>query len=197
MKFRKDFVTNSSSSSYVCEICGAVESGMDASPYDLGMVECVNGHIICENESLPHPNKNQMIDEIIQNGWNLQRWVSWVGYRDFTREDLLELDEEDILYRFYKDEENCMPECICPICQFEEYSTSDMAAYLMKEFGVPREEVFAEIKKYNRRRKKLYDSEYITYVCQKHNLNPGEISGNWKMRFGSYADFKNYLKSTK
>ena len=29
MKFRKDFVTNSSSSSYVCEICGRTESGWD------------------------------------------------------------------------------------------------------------------------------------------------------------------------
>lgn len=35
MKFRSTFVTNSSSSSYVCEICGRTESG-----YDLGLSDC-------------------------------------------------------------------------------------------------------------------------------------------------------------
>ena len=47
MKFRKDFVTNSSSSSFVCDICGNVESGWDMSLQEAEMVECVNGHTIC------------------------------------------------------------------------------------------------------------------------------------------------------
>lgn len=29
MKYRKSFVTNSSSSSFICEVCGEVESGYD------------------------------------------------------------------------------------------------------------------------------------------------------------------------
>lgn len=44
MKFRKDFVTNSSSSSYVCEICGRTESGWDMGLSEAEMMECVNGH---------------------------------------------------------------------------------------------------------------------------------------------------------
>ena len=47
MKFRKDFVTNSSSSSYVCEICGRTESGWDMGLSEAEMMECVNGHTFC------------------------------------------------------------------------------------------------------------------------------------------------------
>ena len=47
MKYRKDFVTNSSSSSFVCEICGNVDSGYDCSASELGFAECVNGHCFC------------------------------------------------------------------------------------------------------------------------------------------------------
>ena len=57
MKFRKDFVTNSSSSSYTCDICGATESGWDISLEEAGMVECVNGHTICNDELLEIPRK--------------------------------------------------------------------------------------------------------------------------------------------
>ena len=57
MKIRNGFVSNSSSSSFVCNVCGNVESGMDASASDLGMPECVNGHIFCDGhgDGLPEP----------------------------------------------------------------------------------------------------------------------------------------------
>lgn len=44
MKIRTGFVSNSSSSSFICSICGETESGYDASPEDLGMKRCENGH---------------------------------------------------------------------------------------------------------------------------------------------------------
>jgi hypothetical protein len=44
MKIRTGFVSNSSSSSFICSICGETESGYDASPEDLGMKKCENGH---------------------------------------------------------------------------------------------------------------------------------------------------------
>ena len=62
MKFRKDFVTNSSSSSYTCDICGATESGWDISLEEAGMVECVNGHTICNDELLEIPRKELSTD---------------------------------------------------------------------------------------------------------------------------------------
>ena len=47
MKVRINYVSNSSSSSFVCNVCGHSESGYDCSAQDLGMCQCENGHIFC------------------------------------------------------------------------------------------------------------------------------------------------------
>ena len=103
--------------------------------------------------------------------------------------------DEDILFeKFCSDSGHYeIPEQFCPICQFIEYSENDLSAYLLKEYNVPRETVFAEVKALNKRRRKLYENEYITYVCQKFNLNPAEIVATWKDRFGTYRSFMDWL----
>lgn len=148
MKIRLDFVTNSSSSSFVCEICGRTEGGFEASLEDFGMVECENGHIVCQDE-------------------------------------LLNKDYED----FYEVPEEC-----CPICQFIEYSNSDLKDYLKQKYNITDDVVFAEVKKVNPRRKKLYDTEYNTYVCQQYNLNPAEIVSHWKEDYGTYSNFRKSMR---
>lgn len=195
MKFRKDFVTNSSSSSYVCEICGRNESGWDLSLSECEMMECVNGHIFCCDEALEQPTKKEMIKMIMENEWNKERWDNSIrDYRDYTEEEISSMDKEIIFERFITDGGSYeVPECMCPICQFIEYSEYDLSAYLLKEYGVSRDEVFAEVKQLNKRRKKLYENEYITYVCKKFDLNPTEIVAGWKEKFGTYKNFKNSL----
>ena len=185
MKFRKDFVTNSSSSSFVCEICGYSTGGWDMSLSEADMMECVNGHIFCSEHALERPNKKEMIKLIMENEYN-----------SLTEEDLMNM-EEDILFEDYLSEGGCyeIPECVCPICQFVEYSEEDLSAYLLKEYKVSRDLVFEEVKQLNKRRKKLYESEYITYVCKEFNLNPAEIVGGWKEKFGTYKAFKSYLRA--
>jgi hypothetical protein len=44
MKIRRGFVSNSSSSSFICDISGQAESGMDCSLEDFEMAECTEGH---------------------------------------------------------------------------------------------------------------------------------------------------------
>jgi hypothetical protein len=44
MKIRKGFVSNSSSSSFICDITGGIEAGYDMSLDESGMVECEKGH---------------------------------------------------------------------------------------------------------------------------------------------------------
>lgn len=44
MKIRKGFVSNSSSSSFVCDLTGVVSSGYDSCVNDFEMVMCKNGH---------------------------------------------------------------------------------------------------------------------------------------------------------
>lgn len=199
MKFRKDFVTNSSSSSYVCEICGCVESGMDMCLSDAGMMECVNGHVFCCDEALDFPSKKEMIQAILENEWNVKKRYSYYTrtYETtvYTKEQLNDFEEDTLFFDFYNEEGHYnVPECVCPICQFIEYSEYDLSAYLLKEYHIPRDEVFTEVKKLNKRRRKLYENEYITYVCKKFDLNPTEIVAGWKERFGTYSDFNKWLR---
>src|ERR1022692_295355 len=52
MKLRKGFVSNSSSSSFICDMCGHDESGMDMCLSEASMFECVNGHILCTDHAI-------------------------------------------------------------------------------------------------------------------------------------------------
>lgn len=45
MKIRMGFVSNSSSSSFICMICDEIESGWDFSLGDVNMCQCVHGHV--------------------------------------------------------------------------------------------------------------------------------------------------------
>lgn len=52
MKIRNGFVSNSSSSSFICNVCGRTESGWDMELSDAEMLECKNGHTFCEKEAI-------------------------------------------------------------------------------------------------------------------------------------------------
>lgn len=60
MKTRFGFVSNSSSSSFICEICNHTEVGFDACLEDFGFAQCVHEHIICEEHLL---NAEKIEDE--------------------------------------------------------------------------------------------------------------------------------------
>jgi hypothetical protein len=59
MKTRMCFVANSSSSSFVCAICGESYEGWDISPSDCECSTCVNGHIICNEHKISDDEENE------------------------------------------------------------------------------------------------------------------------------------------
>ena len=57
MKIRTGFVSNSSSSSFICKVCGENQSGWDLSLREAEMCECVKGHIFCNTHLIGELNK--------------------------------------------------------------------------------------------------------------------------------------------
>jgi len=150
MKICEDFITNSSSSSYICNVCGSSEYAWETPDY---MEHCEWGHLICADHLI----------DILENP-------------DEHRNDDWEIYSKH-----------------CPICMLEVLRDSDLSAYLEKKYEVLKSEVFAEIKKINKRRKKLYDDEYIYYVCQKFGLTDDELLVEIKNKFKDYDNFRDYL----
>jgi len=182
-KYRKDFVTNSSSSSFVCDICGRSETGMNLGLSEAGMYQCENGHTICEDELFETPNYKEFLQDAID-----QEDIDLINKLDDMDESELEDLSMNYEFRYY------LPEKYCPICNFTSYSASDMTSYLVKTKGITRDEVFAEIKKINKRRKKLYDTEYVQYVCQKFSLTEKDLIDEVKNQFNTYGMFKKFIR---
>ena len=153
------------------------------------MVECVNGHTICQDEMLSAPREVmlRLIQEEMQQSWSRFNGMTDTELNEKTDEELEEmmLERDDGYYS--------IPEECCPICQFIEYSNKDLAKYLEREYKVSRDEVFDKVKQLNKRRKKLYVSVYVTEVCSRFHLNPAEIVASLKDRFGTYSRFYDYI----
>ena len=64
MKIVKGFISNSSTSSFICHICGHQESGWDYYLSDCGMIECINGHTFCQEHLLESFNE----EDVNENG---------------------------------------------------------------------------------------------------------------------------------
>jgi hypothetical protein len=58
MKIRNGFVSNSSTSSYTCDVCGNTEAAYDLGLEDAGMYQCEHGHCFCE-EDLIGPSQEE------------------------------------------------------------------------------------------------------------------------------------------
>mgnify|MGYP007069490262 CR=1 FL=1 len=170
MKYRHGFVSNSSTSSFICEICGNTESGMDCSAEELGFIECDNGHEICQEEAIE-------------------------GYQEAMDARNEAECKADYGEEGYFEEEN-LPSEYCPICNFEVPSMPDIERYFHKQYGIPDSEVFDYVKKINPRRKKLYPHEYNEYVMRQKELRIEDVLAMLKTQYnGSYHSFKKDLKS--
>jgi len=176
MKTREGFVSNSSTSSFICHVCGEKFTGMDACPSEFDCLECPNGHIMC-SEHLDSP-----LEPVFMDGCE----------HEFDRETIKFCPECGAAAKI-EDDEFSMAVGNCPVCQFKIYAESEMAKYLEKTRGVNRDEVFAKIKEMNKRRKKLYDAEYITYVCGMFKLTDDILLAEIKDKFENFEAYSNFI----
>lgn len=110
MKIRRGFVSNSSSSSFTCDVCGETESGYDASLSDFEMSGCENGHIFC--------NRHQ--EAMLKEQPELQQ--QFKAIRDGENED-----EE---YDYYEG-----PAKFCPVCTMYRMNTDEVLRYVLLRSG--------------------------------------------------------------
>ena len=149
MKIRQGFVSNSSSSSYTCDVCGVTESGWDLSLNEAEMKSCVNGHTFCTKHAPPFSLTVDIAKEIL-----LEQWYYTSGAGKESRKaiedatSMLELDGivddlDDALYEATTYE--VVPQA-CPICSFGKVHERDAFLYLLKVAGRTEADLLAELK---------------------------------------------------
>ena len=150
MKIRNGFVSNSSSSSFTCDVCGETMSGWDQGLSEFDMFECVNGHTCCNSHRLSGDIKEYSDSEKIEI---LKKWFKEEDVADQNPENLVE-DLEDY-WEEYKEflEDNAedigsydVEEKYCPCCNFTELANSDAFAFYVITTGKTFQDVCKEIK---------------------------------------------------
>jgi hypothetical protein len=168
-KYKLDFVTNSSSTSYICEISGERESGMDADAEDLGFYLCSNGHEYLEKYRLDHkkffPKEKaiEFLEEIIKESKCTDKTGRYKEYleklkidNEFADEIIGDLTEERSFGRCSDGDGSTI---LCPICQMEYIRDKDMLKFFLKLNG-KREDVV-----------KLMKKQYSTYEDMRRDLD--------------------------
>lgn len=140
MKIRHGFVSNSSSSSYTCDSCGATHSGWDLCISEAGMAECVNGHVFCESHtSFKFDDYDRTIDEkkkFLLNDPDMKDKI-----QDISDEAI-----EDLFGEWIGEVRSSMPASICPFCSLEDVTDKELISYWLKSTGITRQQVMKQIR---------------------------------------------------
>jgi hypothetical protein len=166
MKIRNGFVSNSSSSSFICDITGEVESGWDLGLEEAGMYQCENGHTFSEQfliEEITLEQKRQWLMSS-NHGMDYCYKVALRHQKDYDEKYTLERAQElkkehnrligamsesevEELYEEAAEEEGRydIPSILCPICQMKEFTTDHLFKYLRLSRGITKKEIISEV----------------------------------------------------
>lgn len=163
MKIRNGFVSNSSSSSFLCDVSGEMESGWDLCLSDAGMYECENGHTFKE-EYLVDADDAVIEGMTSDMRYALEDLCGYVKDDDFDDNatnvaNSYSVDKAELLRQYeahngsyYVDEDEdddrySIKACRCPICTMTEFNDYELVSYLIAKMGKTRKEVEDEVRK--------------------------------------------------
>ena len=159
MRKRLGFVSNSSSSSFICDVCGGVEGGYDVCLDDVDMSCCIRDHdfhnhcndIEVDENRFKEVTINYIKDLINRNKKLIEKYPDKDYYKDYIKDfenDLkkIELSEEfntDFYDSYFEDG---IPSEFCPICSLNVIRDSDTIKYMYKKFNTTKENITNEIR---------------------------------------------------
>lgn len=152
MKFRSDFVTNSSSSSYICEVCGDVQSGWDMSLSEAEMFECEKGHTFCQSEAVGELDKAAYARRIFMEE---KASINMSHYKDSgetdTEFETRLMEDDDVAEEFadnYCELDYHYPKENCPICTHEHITYKEVVSFACNKLGISYDELHKLAKEY-------------------------------------------------
>ena len=182
MKIRNGFVSNSSSSSFICDICQEDYSGYDVDYSECEICECENGHSMCwqhlTNENRKILNEFDELDWMklspeVAAGilWSIGQYTIKQDHHIQSKQQLMTMTIEQLdelrsklgeleYYELLHD----LPAELCPICGFDDLILSDIAAFLMFTNDLTQTDIKAVLKKefgsyskFAEKRKEMYN----------------------------------------
>ena len=170
MKIRSGFVSNSSSSSYICDVCGEEAIGYDIDLAEYEMYQCENGHTFCESHIKNEPTYKQLIFSLLNS--KKEYYIKYkyedelkdiekiLGSNDeLSDQDIEDIEQEYDLDYYIRYEH---PSEYCPICTFDILSKDDLYKYVDKKYTL--DKIRNEIK-----------DEFENYDDFKKNINEPKI----------------------
>lgn len=148
MKIRTGFVSNSSSSSFICKVCGETQSGMDMSLSDAEMMECENGHTFCQLHQLAadvslEDKRKKLVDNVhaspYYNTNPKQKEAQLASIAERSEDDVNEAYEDAISNDGHSAQE-------CPICMFKNVDQGLSFRYLLRKIGMTEATLLVELK---------------------------------------------------
>lgn len=140
MKIRSGFVSNSSSSSFVCGVCGVSYEGWDGQ-YEVKHYSCNRGHEVCGNCS------KSITETILRLASDINNAIEVMELTDAEANEFM--GAENKVQWIKETMSQCggdIHEAICPLCNLIHISGDLEAQYLCEKFGITRDEVRKEMR---------------------------------------------------
>lgn len=167
MKIRTGFVSNSSSSSFICDVSGETYSGYDAGLEDFYLYQCENDHTFLEDYLTGDINDGEELYKFMLKSltndmkYDICKKYSKKHTYDLTLEQIEEAKQlalekikevkeegtyDDLLHEYTSEFRYNLPSCFCPICSLDKFKDKEFKKYMIKISSKTEEQIKKEIK---------------------------------------------------